>query len=243
VIASPAALMPRARTTLGHFNGGVEWRNSLVASASKVAALYFSLRQVVRSMIMQNNGRIVVPNHNQIRTEVVTTYQQLLHAYAIRSICFMEEHGVKAQQTFDGNDYQATHMIVYAGDEPIGALRIRWFKDFAKIERMAFREAYRNTHVLKAFAYFVLDHIARKGYDKVITHAQPKYARLWRIILGFKNAEGKKPVYFDGHAEPYIELVKELTPPENAISVSTDPAVMFRTEGFWDAPSEYEAVA
>ena len=145
--------------------------------------------------------------------EIVTTYEQLLHAYAIRSICFMEEHGVKAQQTFDGNDYQATHMIVYAGDEPIGTLRIRWFKDFAKLERTAFREAYRNTHVLKAFAYFVFDHVARKGYDKVITHAQPKYARLWRITFGFKNAEGKKPVYFDGHAEPYIELVKELTPP------------------------------
>jgi hypothetical protein len=192
---------------------------------------------------MQNNGRIVVPSHNQIRTEVVTTYEQLLHAYAIRSICFMEEHGVKAQQTFDGNDYQATHMIVYAGDEPIGALRIRWFKDFAKIERMAFREAYRNTHVLKAFVLFVFDHIARKGYDKVIAHAQPKYARLWRIAFGFRTVERKKPFYFDGHAEPYIELVKELTPPDNAISVNTDPAVMFRTEGFWDAPSEYEAVA
>ncbi len=64
----------------------------------------------------------------------------------------------------------------------------------------------------------MFDHVARKGYDKVITHAQPKYARLWRMILGFKNAEGKKPVYFDGHEEPYIELVKELTPPPNAIS-------------------------
>ncbi len=192
---------------------------------------------------MQNNVRTIAPNHNQIRTEVVTTYEQLLHAYAIRSICFMEEHGVKAQQTFDGNDYQATHMIVYSGDEPIGALRIRWFKDFAKIERMAFREAYRNTHVLKMFVDFVFNHVARKGYDKVIAHAQPKYARLWRILFGFKKAEGKAPFCFDGHGEPYIELVKELTPPLDAISVSTDPVVMFRTEGFWDAPSEYEAVA
>lgn len=192
---------------------------------------------------MQNNVRTIAPNHNQIRTEVVTTYEQLLHAYAIRSICFMEEHGVKAQQTFDGNDYQATHMIVYAGDEPIGALRVRWFKDFAKLERMAFREAYRNTHVLKMFVDFVFNHVARKGYDKVIAHAQPKYARLWRILFGFKMAEGKAPFCFDGHAEPYIELVKELTPPLDAISVSTDPVVMFRTEGFWDAPSEYEAVA
>lgn len=192
---------------------------------------------------MEQEIRTISPDHNQIRTEVVTTYEQLLHAYAIRSICFMEEHGVKAQQTFDGNDYQATHMIVYAGAEPIGTLRIRWFKDFAKLERTAFREAYRNVHVLKTFAYFVFDHVARKGYDKVITHAQPKYARLWRMTLGFRSVEGRKPVYFDGHPEPYLELVKELVPPPNAISPDTDATVLFRTEGFWDAPSEYEAVA
>ena len=74
---------------------------------------------------MQNNEHTVVANHNQIRCEVVTTYEQLLHAYAIRSICFIEEHGYSARQEFDGNDYQATHIIVYAGDEPIGTQRIR----------------------------------------------------------------------------------------------------------------------
>jgi hypothetical protein len=74
---------------------------------------------------MQNNVRTIIPSRQSIRTEVVTTYQQLLHAYAIRSICFMEEHAVKAQQTFDGNDYLSTRMIVYAGDEPIGALRVQ----------------------------------------------------------------------------------------------------------------------
>lgn len=185
----------------------------------------------------------ITPNHNQIRSQVVTTQEQLLHAYSIRAICFMEEHGVPAHHEFDGNDYQATHVIVYSGAEPIGTLRIRWFKEFAKFERTSFRKAYRNLHTLKAAADFAFDHVARKGYDKVITHAQSKYARLWRMILGFKIAEGKKPIYFDGHAEPYIELVKDLTPPANAISANTDSVVMFRTEGFWDAPSEYEAVA
>src|ERR1700722_10895551 len=130
---------------------------------------------------MQTNVRTVVAGHNQIRTEVVTTYQQLLHAYAIRSICFMEEHGVKAQQTFDGNDYQATHMIVYAGEEPIGALRIRWFKDFAKLERTGFRPAYNANFYLKEMLAFVFSHIARKGYSRAITHCSPKYARLWQI--------------------------------------------------------------
>jgi hypothetical protein len=189
---------------------------------------------------MEDDARGVAPGHNQIRTEIVTTSEQLLHAYAIRSICFMEEHGVPARHEFDGNDYQATHVIAYAGDEPIGTLRIRWFKDFAKFERTSFRRAYRDMRTVKALAEFSFDHVARKGFDKVITHAQPKFARLWRMSLGFKNAEGKKPVYFEGHEQPYIELVKELTPPPNAISERTDATVLFRIEGFWDAPSQYE---
>ena len=62
-------------------------------------------------------------------------------------------------------------------------------------------------------------------------------------FFGFKNAEDKAPFHFDGHSEPYVELVKELAPPENAISLRTDTAVLFRTEGFWDAPSDFEAAA
>ncbi len=182
-------------------------------------------------------------NHNLIRTEVVTTQQQLLHAFAIRAICFMEEHGVKAQQTFDGNDYQATHFVVYADEEPIGTVRVRWFKDFAKFERASFRLAWRNVEVIRNCANFVFDHVARKGFDKVITHATPKYARIWRTMLGFQTMEGKGFVHFAGHDEPYIELVKQLSLPGNVISTRTEAAILFRTEGYWDAPSEFESAA
>src|SRR6202012_2394034 len=123
----------------GQFNIGVEQQHILPTSAGRAGSLYCFLPDVARSKIVEHKMRTTItPDHNQIRCEVVTTYEQLLHAYAIRSICFMEEHGVKAQQNFDGNDYQATHVVVYAGEEPVGALRIRWFKDFAKFERTAF---------------------------------------------------------------------------------------------------------
>jgi hypothetical protein len=177
---------------------------------------------------------------NQIRAEIVTTPDQLLHAFAIRAICFMEEHGVSARQTYDGNDYQATHVIVYSGQEPIGTARIRWFRDFAKMERTSFRKEWRDSRTIKRSAEFIFDHIARKGYDRVLTHAKPKYARLWRMLLGFKPAPGKEPVFFSGHDEPYLELVKELTPPSDAISPATDATVLFRVEGFWDTCAEFE---
>ena len=190
-------------------------------------------------MERENDGRGA--GHNSVRVEIVTNYEQMLHAYAVRSICFMEEHGVKARQNFDGNDYQATHIIVYADDEPVGTARIRWFKDFAKLERTSLRKAYRTKSILKSCCMLVFEHVARKGYDKVITHAQPDYARLWQILLGFKRIEGRAPVYFAGHAEPYIELVKHLVVPGNAIGNDTDPAILFRVEGQWDARSPFEA--
>lgn len=179
--------------------------------------------------------------HNFIRVEIVTTLEQLQHAYAIRAICFMEENDVDAGQAFDGNDLQATHVIIYADTQPIGALRIRWFNNFAKIERTAFRKAFRNPRYLKMTAEFVFMHIARKGYARVLTHANPLYARLWRVLLGFKEVEHKPGVIFDGHTEPYIELVKHLEVPQNAITADTDPTVLFRIEGQWDQKSKYES--
>src|SRR5690242_13093514 len=60
---------------------------------------------------------------NEIDIQVVTTAEQFMHAIAVRAICFMEETGLSVSQTIDGNDYQATHFVIYAKREPIGATR------------------------------------------------------------------------------------------------------------------------
>ena len=43
-----------------------------------------------------------------------------------------------------------------------------------------------------------------------------------------------------GH-EPYLQLVKQLEPPPNAITLQTHPEIMFRIEGKWDQPGAFEA--
>ena len=176
---------------------------------------------------------------NQIRCEIVKTLDQLVHVNAVKAICFLEEHGMQADLIYDGNDLQATHVIVYAGREPIGTVRVRWFRDFAKYERASFRKEWRSPRILKTCAEFTFAHVARKGYDKIITHASPKYAHVWCRILGFELVE-KAPVEFEGHDEPYLEMIKHLTPPANAIGLDTDVATLFRVEGEWDAPSTHE---
>ncbi|WP_430913951.1 hypothetical protein [Methylobacterium sp. sgz302541] len=175
-------------------------------------------------------------SHNSLKIVVVTTQEQLMHALFIRSICFMEEEHLKISHAFDGNDFQATHMVAYDCDEPIGATRIRWFKDFAKIERTAFRPAFRNARTLKTLSEFVFAHVARKGYSRLITHAGPRYVPLWRRVLGFEVVEGKPPLVSPDY-EDCVELVKELVVPHNAISQHSDVGTLYRVEGAWDTPT------
>jgi hypothetical protein len=127
-----------------------------------------------------------------------------------------------------------------ADDEPIGATRIRWFNGFAKIERTAFRKAYRGVRILKQTADFIFGHVAQKGYSKLVTLATPNYAMVWIRVLGFRQIAGRPPV-FSGDGEPFVELVKDLTASADAISIDTDPNVLFRVEGSWHVPSAFEA--
>ena len=176
--------------------------------------------------------------HNSLQVQIVTTMEQLIQVFALRSICFMDEAGLPFDHAFDANDLQATHVVAYDGTEPVGAMRIRWFKDFAKLERTAFRKTHRGIANVKTISNFAFRHIARKGYSRVITHASPIFARLWRTHFGFTQDREKSPVVY--HDEKYVELVKMLEVPANAIIQETDIAILFRPEGAWDNPTKYE---
>src|SRR3954467_10077268 len=130
---------------------------------------FVTLGSMVMTVSNERKGR----RHNSLRFTIVATPEEWVHTCAVRSICFLDEHGAQAKWLFDGNDYQCTHVLAYDGDEPIGTGRIRWFKDFAKIERTSFRKEHRDIRTLKEFAEFGFEHIRRKGYTRVITHAGP----------------------------------------------------------------------
>ncbi|HCX10824.1 MAG TPA: GNAT family N-acetyltransferase, partial [Hyphomonas sp.] len=56
---------------------------------------------------------------------------------AIRSAVFLSEQDCPYEEEFDGNDFCATHLLLKAKGRPVGTLRIRWFAEFAKLERIA----------------------------------------------------------------------------------------------------------
>jgi hypothetical protein len=55
------------------------------------------------------------------------------------------------------------------------------------------------------------------------------------------SANRRPAPVFAGDGEPFVELIKELKAPADAISIDTDANVLFRVEGFWHVPSAFEA--
>lgn len=73
--------------------------------------------------------------------------EDALQAFAIRAACFFGDLAVPFHEEFDGHDDGATHLIACLDDEPIGAVRMRWFKSFAMTERLAVLKHFRGRRV------------------------------------------------------------------------------------------------
>jgi len=73
--------------------------------------------------------------------------EDALQAFAVRAACFIGELDVPFSEEFDGHDYGATHVIAYLGDEPVGAVRLRWFRSFAMTERLAVLQRFRGLRI------------------------------------------------------------------------------------------------
>lgn len=174
---------------------------------------------------------------NALYCRIAQTQEHMLQAIAVRSICFNHEQSLPYFQSFDGNDLSSTHVICYDGNEPIGALRVRWFKDFAKIERTCVVPRYRKSQALKLMDIFVHDLIAMKGYTVSITHAETIYAKLWSRLFGYSINQEKGAFEIPGSEKTYFELYKTLTPPPEAVSINSDATVLSRLEGSWESPS------
>jgi predicted GNAT family N-acyltransferase len=78
----------------------------------------------------RSDGRPVV-------TKLVASMEEMMQAFAVRAACFVGELDVPYSAEFDNRDFGATHLLAKVGEEPVGTLRLRWFKSFAMPERLA----------------------------------------------------------------------------------------------------------
>lgn len=175
----------------------------------------------------------------RVRVEIVRSIDALLEVWSVRSLVYLGEQACPYEEEFDGNDLAgATHLIARIGAEPVATMRIRWFADFAKIERVAVRASHRSGEVSAALVSAALELAARKGYAKVLGHIQKRLLRYWRRAADVRVREGRSEFRFSDY--DYVEIEKDLAPAANAIGLQTPPMIVLRPEGDWDRPGVLE---
>jgi predicted GNAT family N-acyltransferase len=170
-----------------------------------------------------------------LRAVVAHTADEFDQARAIRAAVFMAEQDCPYSEEFDGNDYTATHLVGYVGTEPAATLRLRYFGDFVKIERLAVLKRFRSQGIADEIIRYALDFLSRKGFRKGYGHPQVHLLPLWGKY-GFKRIESVPEFVFSDRQ--YAAVAGDLPGCTDGlcISVDGDPYVTVRPEGEWDAP-------
>lgn len=178
--------------------------------------------------------------HPRLDVRVARTMDDLLKSFSIRSATYVAEQLCPFDEEFDGNDFCATHLIGEINGEPAGSIRVRFFSDFVKIERLAVRREFRQSKLAFRLVRAALTHASRKGYRRAYGHSRTDLTRFWGIF-GFKPLEGR-PSFMFSDVE-YVELHADLVAAIDSIAIGVDPYVIIRPEGAWDTPGPLDRSA
>jgi predicted GNAT family N-acyltransferase len=175
-----------------------------------------------------------------IGVTIARSLDDIARVMAVRSAVYLAEQECPYEEEFDGNDLSATHLIGYVGNEPAACLRIRYFADFVKMERLAVRHEFRKTRLAFKVVRAGIELCRAKGYRKIYGHSQKRLLNFWSRF-GFKPFDGSREFVFSDF--DYIEVSLDLTPHPQAISIGVDPYIMIRPEGRWHVPGILERSA
>jgi predicted GNAT family N-acyltransferase len=174
------------------------------------------------------------PPANHVRVRVARDLNDLLRVFALRAVIYMAEQVCPYEEEFDGNDFTAsTHLLAEIDGEPVATLRLRWFADFVKVERVAVKCEHRGGAVVRSLFGEGIRLSSRRGYTRAIAHIQARLAPFWRR-MGFHERQNRDRFHFSDHA--YIEVEGRIEPHPEALSADAPPLILLRPEGCWDTP-------
>jgi GNAT superfamily N-acetyltransferase len=156
---------------------------------------------------------------------------------AIRaSACFSDPEHLYAKH-FDGNDFSATHLLGFIGPEPVATIRIRYFADFARIERLTVRPTHRKSRIAFRMVQAAFAFCRDKNYRRLSGVAREEMVPFWSLFGG-EVTRAAEPIFIYGL--PHYEMHIEFPPNPDGISAATSSLVLLRPEGRWHEEGYHE---
>ena len=168
-----------------------------------------------------------------LRVRPVQSLDDLQRVFAIRAAVFMAEQRCPYDEEYDGNDLAALHLIAFIGREPVGTLRLRWFAEFGKIERVCILPSMRGRQIERMLLAHAIEIASRKGYRLMIGQIQARLWPLWSRVLHCKLQDGRQSFSFSDFE--YLEIDIPVPRHPDPLSSDSDPFILIRPEGDWDS--------
>jgi hypothetical protein len=178
-------------------------------------------------------------SHWHIETIVAQSADHMQMVTAVRGAVFLAENEWAQMATFSGefhaNDFNATHILTLVNGDPAGIMRIRWFRDFAIMERIGIRARYRSYAVFVDLSEFAVQHIREKGYTKIAGRAYGKTWQMWKRLIGATRS-GPCMTIDRGHLWPMIVEKSPLADSVSDLAFGTPEVeeLITQREGQWD---------
>lgn len=173
----------------------------------------------------------------KIEVRPVRSFEDMAMIFAVRSSTYISEQFCLYSEEFDGNDFCATHLIGFIDGDPAGCIRLRYFGDFVKVERLAVRREYRRSRLAFKLVREALALARLKGFRRFYGHARLDLVPFW-AMFGFRELQGRGPFKFAD--VEYREMEFDAEAHENPIGIGDDPMVTIRPEGAWGVPGPLE---
>ena len=182
---------------------------------------------------------------NDIKVELVTSEELYKLAKAVRKQVFVKEQGISEDKEFDGNDFCSAHVVAYIQKRhrklPIGTMRVRFFSDFVKFERMAVTRNYRKTSVSEDIMQYGFNYVSQKGYHKIYGMCKQELLSRWQRC-GYYEIEGAGKVEQNGMT--LIPICCDIPKNPHALTMFSSPSLLTAKEGYWyDNPQKIKELS
>jgi hypothetical protein len=182
--------------------------------------------------------------NESITVDVARTFDEIIQAVAIRSAVYIGEAGWDFSEEWDGNDFSATHLLCKVDGNSAGSLRIRYFADFVKFERLAVLPQFRGKRYGQKGVAFALcdtgvEFCLKKGFTRFYGHALKDLVPFWSKV----GRGMMKPLHdeaFDCKGKTVIPMFGEMPGRNDRLSFDSGHYMLVRREGDWDKPGYWE---
>ena len=145
-----------------------------------------------------------------------------------------DKKDITVELATSGNDFCAARIVAYVKKGhrilPIGTMRVRFFSDFVKFERMAVTKNYRKTGISEDIMLYGMRYAAEKGYRQVYGMCKKELLPRWQQC-GYQEIKDVPHVQQNGMELIPIKL--ELPVPSQNIKMTSAPELLTALEGHW----------